>query len=333
MVLLFTTLIVGLVVLFLISRDMLTMGTEQMDPSSFLFSLILVSVLIGAVIAFFTLRYPINPIYKLLNAMNQLASGDYSVRLSFKGIFSRHPTVVQFTDSFNKMASELQQTEMLREDFINNFSHEFKTPIVSIAGFAKVLKRGNLTKERHDEFLDIIEEESLRLSQMATNVLNLTRVENQSILTDVVRLNLSEQIRTCVLVLENKWSKKNIEFSLPDQEYFISGNDELLKQVWINLIDNAVKFSKDGGTVEVDIRSGADGMTVDISNFGEEIPEDAREKIFRKFYQTDESHATEGNGVGLAVVKKIIDLHRGTISVDCLNGRTTFSVSIPSGLQ
>ena len=192
-----------------------------------------------------------------------------------------------------------------------------------------MLKHGNLNEEKRKECLDIIEEESLRLSQMATNVLNLTKVENQSILTDVSEYNLSEQIRTCVLVLENKWSKKHIDLSLPDEEYYVKANEELLKQVWINLIDNAIKFSKDYGIVDIQIGKDGESIHITVSNDGEEIPEDAREKIFNKFYQADESHATEGNGVGLAVVKKIVDLHGGNVSVSCADGRTAFTVSLP----
>lgn len=329
LILLVTTLIVGLVVLFLIGRGTLMLGPAEFDTRGFLLTMIIGSIVIGAILVFITLRFPLKPINKILNAMNQLASGDYSVRLSFKGVFAKHPAVVELTDSFNKMASELQHTEMLRSDFINNFSHEFKTPIVSIAGFAKVLKRGDLPEERRNECLDIIEEESLRLSQMATNVLNLTKVENQSILTDVVRFNLSEEIRTCILVLENKWSRKGLDLELPNKEYYVVGNEELLTQVWLNLLDNAIKFSKDGGTVAVNIQQEGDSVITAISNCGDEIPQEAREKIFHKFYQADESHAAEGNGVGLAVVKKIVDLHGGTVSADCAGGKTTFTVVLP----
>lgn len=131
---------------------------------------------------------------------------------------------------------------MLRSDFINNFSHEFKTPIVSIAGFAKLLRRGNLTDEQKEEYLEVIEEESLRLSAMANNVLNLTRVENQTILTEVTRFNLSEQIRGAVLLLAEKWTPKNLYMDMQFGEHMICANEELLKQVWINLLDNAIKF-------------------------------------------------------------------------------------------
>ena len=327
--LLVTTALVGLVVFILIHRGTLQLGDTTLSTGSLLLMLVLWSLVIGAVLTFLTLRFPLKPINKILNAMNRLAAGDYSVRLGFKGAFAKHPTVVELTNSFNQMASELEQTELLRSDFINNFSHEFKTPIVSITGFAKLLKRGNLTEERKTECLNIIEEESLRLSQMATNVLNLTKVENQTILTDVNEYNLSEQIRTCVLMLEGKWSKKHIELSLPEKEYFVAANEELMKQVWINLIDNAIKFSPDFETVEIDISKKSGSLSVAVSNVGEEIPEDKREKIFNKFYQADESHATEGNGVGLAVVKRIADLHGGSVGVSCAEGKTTFTVVLP----
>lgn len=291
-----------------------------------IFLVILFSLVIGAGISFFISRLLTKPLDHVIHTMDELASGDYQARLSFGEPLKRHTTVKEVTDSFNRMASELQQTEMLRSDFINNFSHEFKTPIVSIAGFAKLLKKGNLSKEAEAEYLDIIEEESLRLSQMATNVMDLTKVENQTILTDISRFNLSEQIRTCVLMLEGKWSKKHIELSLPSEEYHAEGNEEMLRQVWINLLDNAIKFSPEHGEVEIRITQSENTVNVSFINSGETIPPDKQEKIFSKFYQADESHATEGNGIGLAIVKKIVELHDGEVKVESQKGKTTFTV-------
>lgn len=328
-ILVITAIVVGVIVFFLINRDTLRVGENALDAWTLFRDMVLISIGIGAVFTFVTLRFPLKTVNKILNAMNRLASGDYSVRLSFKGAFAKHPSIIELTDSFNRMASELEQTEIMRSDFINNFSHEFKTPIVSIMGFAKLLKRGNISEEYKEECLNIIEEESLRLSQMATNVLNLSKVENQTILTDVSQFNLSEQIRTCVLMLESKWSKKNIALSLPEKEYFVTANEELMKQVWINIIDNAVKFSSDGGKVEIGIETTGNAVKVDISNYGKDIPEEAIHKLFDKFYQSDESHATEGNGVGLAVVKKIVDLHKGKVDVLSKDGKTTFTVTLP----
>lgn len=261
--------------------------------------------------------------------MNRLASGDFQARLKFGRLLTSHPAFAELTDSFNKMAEELGNTEMLRNDFINNFSHEFKTPIVSVAGFAKVLKRGGLTPEQQAEYLNIIEAESLRLSYMATNVLNLTRIENQSILTNVSRFNLSEQIRSCILLLEHKWAPKELEWKLDFGEHEICGNEELLKQVWINLIDNAVKFSAHGDIVEIRLAQKEQEIRVSVINSGPEIPAEAREKIFNKFYQADESHSSEGNGVGLAIVKRVAQLHGGRALVRSQGGITEFTVELP----
>ena len=169
----------------------------------------------------------------------------------------------------------------------------------------------------------------MRLSYMATNVLNLTKIENQTILTDITEFNLSEQVRSAVLLLETKWSEKNIDLQLDFDEHTVEGNEELLKQVWINLIDNAVKFSPRCGSVMLDVNKIGSTVQVTVSNTGPEIPPEKREKIFGKFYQGDESHAAEGNGIGLAIVKRVVDLHSGSISVACKEGMTTFTVTLP----
>ena len=169
----------------------------------------------------------------------------------------------------------------------------------------------------------------MRLATMATNVLNLTKVENQTILSEVNEFNLSEQIRTSVLLLENRWAEKNIELILDFDEYTIEANEQLLKQVWINLIDNAIKFSPVGATVSIEVKDIEKRMSVSVKNSGKKIPEDKLEKIFNKFYQADESHATKGNGIGLAIVKKIIELHRGKIDVKSDDSDTVFTVILP----
>ena len=168
----------------------------------------------------------------------------------------------------------------------------------------------------------------MRLSYMATNVLNLTKVENQSILTDVSTFNVSEQIRSCFLLLEPKWSKKELELQVELDEYEVDASEELLKQVWINLIDNAIKFSNDKSTINLSASMEKDKLSVAITNYGAEISEDAMAKIFNKFYQHDLSHSTEGNGIGLAIVKKILQLHNGIIEVSSVNGAVTFTVTL-----
>ena len=183
------------------------------------------------------------------------------------------------------------------------------------------------------EYLDVIEEESLRLSYMATNVLSLTQVENQTILTDVSRFNLSEQLRSCILLLVDKWEKKELDFEVEFGEYMISANEELLKQVWINLIDNAIKFSPNGGVIEIDIEDQADQVSVSVANSGEEISLENQKRIFNKFYQADGSHSIEGNGIGLAVVKRVVDLHSGRVAVHSEHNITAFTVMLPKNLR
>lgn len=288
-----------------------------------------ISLIIGSMIALVLVKIPLNPINKLVNGMNSLAAGNFKTRIEYEGLIERHPTFNEITESFNTLAEELENTEVLRSDFINNFSHEFKTPIVSIAGFAKLLKKGNLSEEQRAEYLDAIEEESMRLSYMATNVLNMTKVENQTILSDVTRFNLSEQVRDVLLLLENSWTKKNIELQLDFNEHEIEANEELLKQIWINLIDNAVKFAPRCGTVAIDIKESEASVAVTVSNTGKEIDPEKLGKIFNKFYQADESHAGEDNGIGLAIVKRIVDLHGGIVTVISRNEMTSFKVELP----
>lgn len=288
----------------------------------------LVSLAVGLLMTLLTRKLPLSPINALINGMNRLKSGDFKARLDYEGKLKNNSVLLEINDSFNAMAQELENTEMLRSDFINNFSHEFKTPIVSIAGFAKLLRRGNLSEEQKEEYLAIIEEESLRLSAMATNVLTMSKIENQTILTNVSRYNLSEQIRSCVLLLEDAWSRKELSLELEFDEYYISANEELMKHVWINLLDNAIKFSPQTGEIKITIEQSDERTKVDITNYGEEIPADKIDKIWGKFYQGDESHAGHGNGIGLAMVKAITQLHKGKASVRSDSDSTCFTVEL-----
>ena len=306
-----------------------TFSAGNTDPQYALLVMFCISLVVGLFVTSLTSHMFLKHVDNYLDQMNRLATGDFKARLEYGAFVSRHPTMSEIATSFNRMAEELDNTKMLRGDFINNFSHEFKTPIVSISGFAKLLKYGNLTEKQKMEYLDVIEEESLRLSAMATNVLNMTKVENQTILTDVTTYNLSEQIRNSVLLLENAWTKKNIEFNLAFEEHKIEANEELLKQVWINLLDNAIKFSPEYGVITIRITALQDELDVSVENVGDEIPIQSRKKIFDKFYQADESHSSAGNGIGLAIVKKVVELHSGYVDVECKNGLTTFSVRIP----
>lgn len=325
------SLVTGVTMWALVKSGALSLSVGAHIPYLGRFSLfsLLVSVPFGILISIAVSQMPLKPVRDLINCMDALASGDYTIRFHIGPVSRKYPPLVKIAESFNKMAQELQNTQMLRGDFINNFSHEFKTPIVSIAGFAKLLRRGNLEEKEKEEYLSVIEEESMRLSYMATNVLNLTRVENQSILTGVTEFNLSEQIRSCILLLENDWSKKNLDLMLNFGEHQIFANEELLKQVWINLLHNAFKFSPAYQTVEVQIIEKKETLAVSILNSGVEIPKEKQKLIFNKFYQADESHSSQGNGVGLAIVARVTELHNGTVTVNSENHVTTFTVELP----
>lgn len=301
--------------------------------SNYAIALIVTSVIIGLAVTYLLSLFILRPLIKLINCMNELASGNFKTRLSYGTFLSSVPSMTELCDSFNKMASELDNTEILRSDFVNDFSHEFKTPIVSISGFAKLLMNENLSEESKREYIRIIGEESQRLAALSENVLNMTRIDKQTILTDISEINISEQIRHSVLLLENKWVEKNIFPELDLDEYYIYGNEELLIQVWINLIDNGIKFSERNTSLAININESDDDDFIHISfaNTGVTIKTDDLNRIFNKFYQADKSHATAGNGVGLAVVKKIVDLHKGKIDVESADGKTVFTVSLPKG--
>ena len=288
-----------------------------------------ISTILGTMITILALRVPLRPISTLINKMNDLSSGEYNTTLEYKGVIEIIPSFKSLSVSFNKLAQELRNTEMLRSDFINNFSHEFKTPIVSIKGFAGLLMDENISVEEKRQYIEVIEEEASRLSDMATNVLNLSKVEKQEILNDTVSFNVSEQIRSCVLLLENKWAKKNIELQIDIDEYQIQGNEELLKQVWINLIDNAIKFFPRCSTVRIDVSETDDKISVSIGNGGSVIPKEKLDKIWGKFYQTDESHSSVGNGIGLAIVDRVVKLHGGSAEVKSDDGWTEFKITLP----
>lgn len=288
--------------------------------------IILVSTLVGVVLTLLASRVPLKPIRVLIEAINQLAEGNFRVRIHLD--LTRE--FVKLSDSFNSMAQELENTELLRSDFINNFSHEFKTPIVSLRGFAKLLKTQNLSPEEREEYLDIIIHESTRLSQLATNVLNLSKIENLNILSDMEIFDLTEEVRQSVLLLESKWQKKQLELiiDMEDMEYY--GSRNLLNQVWINLIDNAIKFSPDRGKIKLKLHRHGASAVFQILDNGCGISAQIREHIFDRFYQGDPSHAMEGNGIGLAVVEKIVRLHKGEITVSSEEGiGTTFVVTLP----
>ncbi|WP_312354881.1 sensor histidine kinase [Aminipila sp.] len=300
----------------------------MIEPTIFgpIIFLILSSAVVGTTLTALFSRIPLKPIRRVVQACNKVADGDFSVRLPVSAIEEFNI----FARSFNRMTEELGSLEMLRSDFVNNFSHEFKTPIVSLRGFAKILKNPHLSEEERNEYLDIMIRESDRLTELATNVLTLTAIENLNIISSKTECDLSEQVRRSVLILESKWADKNLEMIIDLEDITYLGNDDLLSQVWINLIDNAIKFSPNNGKIKIKLKSHEEGIAFKIMDNGYGMSEESQKHVFDKFYQGDQSHSTDGNGLGLAIVNKIVKLHEGEILIDSEVGvGTSFTVTLP----
>ena len=322
---LITTFITGVLMYLLFSIGILN---EKNIKSVMVLPIItLVScILIGTIVSACSSRVALKNIREFIEATDKLSRGDFSARLNI----NKPPEFKILSKNFNAMAKELGGIEVLRTDFINNFSHEFKTPIISIKGFAEILKDDDLSKEEKNEYLDIIIEESKRLSSLATNVLNLSKIETQVILNDIQRFNIGEQIRQSILLLDSKFQAKNILLDINIEDCYINGNNEMLNQVWVNLLDNAIKFNSKNGIVSINMKKEEGNIFINITDTGVGIESESIPKIFDKFYQGDISHATHGNGLGLTIVKKIIKLHGGTIECDSIVSKgTKFTIILP----
>ena len=281
------------------------------------------SIIIGLILASVLQRIILKPINKLIDGMSALANGEFDTRINLGEVMEMQTV----SDSFNRLATELENTEILRSDFVNNFSHELKTPIVSLSGLISLMKNENLPLDKKKKYLEIIEEEINRLAEMTTKMLELSRIEKQEIIKDKTRFNLSEQIRNCVLLLEKKWSVKNLSLSLDFDEVYLTANEDMIKQVFINLLDNAFKFAYQDSIVEIKIVSKKDLVIALIKNTGKPISEKDKNKIFNKFYRGENASVGEGNGIGLSLVKNIVDKHNGTIELITQNEETTFKVT------
>jgi signal transduction histidine kinase len=262
----------------------------------------------------------------LIESMNKVAEGDYTVRIGYENTDKEWRKIY---DNFNKMTMELSSVHTVREDFVHNFSHEFKTPISSIHGFAQLLLDGDLTEEEREKFLKIIVDESDRLWKMADNMLTYSKLENQQILADVTEIDVAEQIRECIIMLQAEWEKKRIEIATNLDDVTMTGSGAYLKQVWINLINNAIKFTPEGGKIEVKLREKGDKVHVSVKDNGIGIAEDELEKIFDKYYRTG-TLKVDGNGLGLPICRRICFLSGGEISATSKLGEgSTFFVTLP----
>ena len=287
------------------------------------------SILLGTFFSIIVSKQILRPVDDLIRATERIARGDFSVPVPVrfrKNQFSR------LIESFNEMERELSGIEIFRKDFIGNVSHEFKTPLNAIRGYVRELSDPSLSKDERDEYIRIITEACDRLTGMTTGILLLSKLENQRFVSDREEFDLTEQIRDVILMQERDWTKKEIELSLDlDETVTYSSNAEMLFHVWENLLSNAIKFCPErDGVIRISCRWVENGVAAVFSDNGAGMNEETKKHIFEAFYQGDTSHKAEGNGLGLPLVKRIVDLHGGRVDVASSPGEgATFTVTLP----
>lgn len=269
------------------------------------------------------------PVVKIQEGIDRITAGDFSARIDPKGVGNAYQ-YGRIIDGINGMAKELGSVETLKTDFISNVSHEIKTPISVIRNYSQLLEADTLSDADRREYARVVSDASLRLSELITNILKLNRLENQQLTLRRERFDLSAQLTECLLGFETVWTEKSIDIA-PNIEdgVTVSSDPELLPLVWNNLLSNAFKFTEPGGTVSVSLKAEGGFAVVSIGDTGCGISPEASRHIFDKFYQGDTSHATQGNGLGLALVKRVVDIVGGTVTVDSEAGKgSTFTVRL-----
>ncbi len=275
------------------------------------------------------------PVKKIIKGLDKITSGDFNKKIPNTWELSGTNQFNIIIDRINRMAAELGGVETLRTDFIANVSHELKTPLAAINNYGTLLQSPDLTEDERIEYAKAITENSRRLANLITNILKLNKLENQQIYPKAEPYNLSEQLCECLLSFETVWEQKNIEIDTDiDEDVIVSADSELLSLVWNNLFSNAVKFTEEHGKVFVQLKSENGYAAVTVTDTGCGMSAETGKHIFEKFYQGDTSHAAKGNGLGLALVKRVVDITDGEISVQSELGKgSTFTVKLRCGVN
>lgn len=271
------------------------------------------------------------PVRKILGATDRIAAGDFSVRLEPVHPYGRYDEYDRIMENLNKMAAELSKTAVLNNDFVSNVSHELKTPLAVVQNYAAALKKDGVTDEERKHYADVLEDTAKKLTALVGNVLKLNRLENHEITPEFTKIDLEESLARAVLKYEDMIENKNLRLECDIQSAEVYSVEEYLDIIWNNLISNAVKFTDPGGAIKVSLRLVGGKAVVSVADTGCGIDSGTGARIFEKFYQGDTSHAGEGNGLGLALVKKVIDVLGGEIHVESARGRgSVFTVSLPA---
>lgn len=291
-------------------------------------SMLVPIVVLVTLVNFLFTRYIYRYLDKISDAMQKVADGDYTVRLDAE----KDQPFRELYRNFNTMAEELGGVEMLKNDFINGYAHELRTPITSINGFAEMLLNddGTLSREEKRSYLEIIASESRRLADLAGNSLLMSRLDTQKIIPDKKPFSLDEQLRRCSILLSGQWTEKELDMTMDLDEAVYVGDYDLMQHLWINLLTNAVKYTPKGGSITVTLKNEEKFIAVSVADTGKGISPEDRERIFDKYYQTDKSHSKRGLGLGLAICKRIVQLCNGSLTVESEVGvGSTFTVKLP----
>ena len=288
--------------------------------------LVVVPLALGTVLIVLASITVARPIKRISNASKRVAEGDFSVQLEPHG----SGEIRELTENFNSMIRGLSANEYLHKEFVSNISHEFNTPITSLKGYAKLLKRDDLTSEQRAEYADIVIAESDRLSRLSADLLKLSELENKGLSPERKEFSLDEQIRSAVILLQQSWEEKSLDLDIDLEEVSFAGDESLLYQLWVNLISNAVRYTENGGEIKVLLSKSEAAVTVSVSDNGMGMTDEEMENVFRRFYKADKSRSSRGTGLGLAIAKKIAELHGGDIAVSGAVGvGSTFTVTLP----
>lgn len=321
-------------VLFLNFVNMDRNEIEEAAPVTFL-NVMIITVLflvIDGVRRHYTVKRPVK---RIIEGIDRIVAGDFDTRIEYMRGEDGSNEFNTIIKGLNEMAEELSGVETLRTDFIANVSHELKTPLTVIQNYGTMLQSGDISREQTAEYAKAITMQTKKLSSLMTNILKLNRLENQQIYPEKKKYNLTEQLCQCLLMFENNWEQKELEIETNfEDDVIVFQDEELLSLVWNNLISNAIKFSEQGGRVSVELTKNGADIWVSVIDTGCGISADIGNHIFEKFYQGDTSHATEGNGLGLALVKRVIDIVGGDITVQSVPGQgSRFTVCLKGDLS
>lgn len=292
------------------------------------------TMLFGGIMLWFGAVHLTKPIGEVTGAVKRVASGDFTVHIDRKtqssGEYEFTNEIDELARNFNTMTAELNGMDYMRKDFISNVSHEVKTPVAAITGFTEILMEGGLSSKEQQEYLTLVNKESLRLSRLCENMLRMSRLDYQQIVVKKDKIRVDEQIRKCIIMLSEKWPDKSRDYEVDCGNLLITSDADLLMQIWVNLLDNAIKYSPEDSTIFINGRIEGNGLIVTIKDEGEGISPEKQSKIFDKFYQCEESHKKQGNGLGLSIVKRIMELLGGSITCISEEGKgTIMEVKVP----